>query len=155
VSTSTRTISPSTIPRAALILGLSGLLPFVVGAGMAAAGIEWRGLTGPALVRGYGVAILAFLGGAQWGASLHSREGEWVRYGYSVIPSLLAWAALLVNLRTGLGALVGGFAFVYVVDEWMRARHWLPMWYPRLRRWLTAVVLLCLGVTIGSLESAG
>jgi hypothetical protein len=146
---------PETIPGAALALGLGGLLPFLGAATMAVAGLEWHGLTGPDLARGYGAVILAFLGGAQWGSTLPHREDAWVRYGYSVLPALLAWAALLVDLRTGLGTLIGGFAFVYVVDEWMRARRWLPAWYLRLRRRLTAVVLACVAVSLWGVGPAG
>lgn len=144
-----------TIPGAALALGLGGLLPFVAAAILAVSGLEWGGLTGPDLARGYGAAILAFLGGAQWGSTLPQREDTWARYGYSVLPALLAWAALLVDLRTGLGTLIGGFALVHVVDEWMRARRWLPAWYLRLRRRLTPIVLACVAVSLSGVGPRG
>ena len=137
-------------PTPALVLGLAGLIPFLVGALMELTDARWQGITGTDLVRTYGAAILAFMGGAQWGASLRGAEEPWARYSYSVIPALLAWPALLLEPRDGLVVLVGGFLFVYVLDEWMRYRGWLPAWYLRLRRLLTAVVLASLGVTLSA-----
>jgi len=135
-------------PTAALVLGLAGLIPLVVGALVEIAGAHWHGIGGAEVVRTYGAVILAFMGGTQWGASLRDTEMPWARYGYSVIPALLAWPALLLGRADGLTVLIGGFAFVYVLDEWMRYRGWLPGWYLRLRRFLTAVVLASLGVTL-------
>jgi hypothetical protein len=137
-------------PTPALILGLAGLIPFLVGALMALTETHWHGISGTDIVRAYGAAILAFMGGAQWGASLRNAEEPWARYGYSVIPALLAWPALLLEPRDGLVVLIGGFLFVYLLDEWMRHRGWLPAWYLRLRRLLTAVVLATLGVVLST-----
>ncbi len=137
-------------PTPALVLGLAGLIPFLVGALMELTDASWHGISGTDIVRTYGAAILAFMGGAQWGASLRDAEEPWARYGYSVIPALLAWPALLLGPRDGLVVLIGGFLFVYVLDEWMRYRGWLPAWYLRLRRLLTAVVLATLGVVLSA-----
>ena len=135
-------------PNAALVLGLAGLIPFVVGTLVEIAGVRWHGIGGAEVVRTYGAIILAFMGGTQWGASLRDTQMLWARYGYSVVPALLAWPALLLGLEEGLTVLIGGFVFVYVLDEWMRFRGWLPGWYLRLRRFLTAAVLASLGVTL-------
>ncbi|MCU0936368.1 MAG: DUF3429 domain-containing protein [Gammaproteobacteria bacterium] len=145
------TTASDSAPTAALILGLAGLIPFLVGALMAHTETHWHGIGGTDVVRTYGAAILAFMGGAQWGASLGTAEAPWARYGYSVIPALLAWPALLLAPRDGLVVLIGGFLFVYLLDEWMRYRGWLPAWYLRLRRLLTAVVLGSLGFTLAGL----
>lgn len=141
-------------PTPALLLALAGLIPFVAGTLLEVAGSHWRGISGAELVRTYGVVILAFMGGTQWGASLRDEQGLWTRYGYSVLPALLAWPAMVLEVSDGLTLLVAGFAFVYLLDEWMRRRGWLPGWYMRLRRLLTACVLAALAVTLGAQPTA-
>jgi hypothetical protein len=140
--------SAQDVPTAALVLGIAGLIPFATGAVMAFLDQPWNGVTGGEVVRTYGAIILAFMGGTQWGAALRDTASLWARYGYAVLPALIAWPVLLLPAVDGLVWLVAGFVFVYVLDEWMRFRGWLPGWYMRLRRLLTAAVLAALAVTL-------
>ncbi len=60
---------------------------------------------------------------------------------WGVLPSLVAWAALLLPARSALMLLAAMLVACYVVDQRVYPRlgvaHWLP-----LRRWLSAVAAL-------------
>jgi Protein of unknown function (DUF3429) len=148
------------IPRAALILGLAGALPFLAGALQVATGWPMGPRsTGPALylLTIYGAIILSFMGGAQWGLAVaisvrRDNDGDngwhgaasWRRYGLSVVPALIAWAGLWFAARTGLMVLVAGFVTLLVYDLWSVAQGEAPAWYGRLRFGLTSAVVVCL-----------
>lgn len=128
------------VPPAARLLGLAGLIPFWVPVLVLALAID------PALrldaqraLLGYGAVILAFLGAVHWGAALRMGEGaaDWRRLGWSVLPSLIGWLALLIAPAAGFVLLILGLAAAFLVD--VRAIHGavLPGWYLALRRVLT------------------
>jgi hypothetical protein len=133
------------IPRAALILGSAGALPFLALAAMHAGGMRSGPFPAPILaLTAYGAVILSFLGGVRWGAALRDgfvRRQAWL-FGFSVLPALAAWIALLLNERQALALLVlcmlaqGGF------DLWSsrRRQETLPEWYGSLRLLLTGIV---------------
>ncbi|MDX5362381.1 MAG: DUF3429 domain-containing protein [Alphaproteobacteria bacterium] len=138
-----RTAETAEIPRAAAWLGGLGLLPFAFGAGAALLGDPvWRTVGGHVLL-GYGAVILAFMGGAQWGASMHHEPGIARRLTLSVVPALAAFGALLLGPQ-GLWVLIAGFWGVLVVDMGLARDGLAPAWYPRLRIVLTATVSLLL-----------
>ena len=62
----------------------------------------------------------------------------------SVIPSLIAWLALLMPVTQGLTVMALAFLLLFAGDLIAVKRGWAPAWYPRLRLPLTAVVALCL-----------
>ena len=136
------------IPTPALSLGLAGLLPFV-----ASAVLMWT-LDGPdaffaerALLL-YGAVILSFLGGIRWGtAMLNGAAMQWHPLIISVIPSLLAWGALLLDSRYAALILIVGFAGQWLHDINGVSERKLPAWFSRLRTLLTvgAVVSLLVG----------
>lgn len=125
-----------TMPRSALILGLAGLLPFyayLVPAMRESVPME--------VFHGYGVAILAFMAGVQWGAGV-SRDvrNGWMVYGLSVIPAL--WAVLAFHVAASMvpWILLAGFTAVLLVDL-LHHRHGLYAgWYLRLRLLLSSLV---------------
>ena len=136
--------APERIPRIPLALGIAGLAPFV-----AAALLPWMGNSiWPMATTIYAACILSFMGGVQWGALLAAPPAAKTGVGYvlSVVPALVAWAALLAAAAPAftLGLLVAGFAAVWAVDVWMRMNGLTPAWYLRLRHVLTAGVLLCM-----------
>ncbi|MDX1609213.1 MAG: DUF3429 domain-containing protein [Halofilum sp. (in: g-proteobacteria)] len=129
-------------PRSIAILGYGGLLPFL-GAGIGSwLPVSWA----PAAVfafMAYSAAILAFLGGLQWGLALRpdaDRLAERVTVG--VLPALVAALALPIGVRRGAWLLLAGFLLLLAWDLW-RNRALLPPWYPRLRLRLTAGVVAC------------
>jgi len=140
------------IPRPARILGLAGVLPFAAGAlaiWFAPAEYQFAAFNAQTL---YAAIILSFLGGVQWGfaaAGLGPGAGpSWERLGWSVLPSLLGWAALFLDPTAKTAVLMLGFLAAFVIDRrWTRMGR-CPVWYARLRRDLSALVTACLGATL-------
>ncbi|MEP4248386.1 DUF3429 domain-containing protein [Tateyamaria sp.] len=145
------------IPRAPLILGLFGLIPFVWGAAtvwiddLAALGLQYMGprFIGPYVQLFYGSIILSFMSGVLWGFATKA-TGAQAATGYTlaVLPAL--WAFFMsgggpssagVNLIFGfLGVLLLDFAF----SRWGLT----PAWWMALRTLLTAIVVACLTLTV-------
>ena len=106
-----------TIPVPALVLGWSGVLPFAALTIAAIANV--LPVTSFTLLVGYAVAILSFMGGAQWGLTVRAGGGfdaSWTGYASSVVPALLAWVALFLSLRFALPLLITGFAGLLAYD---------------------------------------
>jgi hypothetical protein len=131
-------------PPSALVLGAAGLIPFV---GLAVLVLAGRGevfglAVRPALLL-YGAIIASFLGGIRWGLAAARNLGLF-DYALSVVPSLLAWAALALpapwDLR-GLGLVVLAWG---LVDQDLPRRGVAPAWLGRLRLALSAVAGLSL-----------
>jgi hypothetical protein len=97
------------------------------------------------------------MGGVQWGLEMTRPvppRGLLSGYAVSVLPSLLAAAALLLAPPSALPLLAAGFAALLVYDL-SRSRAGIgPGWYPRLRIALTSAVLLSLTVAIYALRAA-
>ncbi len=132
----------SAAPPMASLLGYGGLLPFLAGAVLA-----WAGAIDPALASrafvGYGAAILAFLGGLQWGiALLPDTERLAERLVVGVLPALAAWVALLLPTFAALVLLLAAFAALLAWEHARPARA-LPPWYLPLRLRLTLIVAVC------------
>ncbi len=145
------------IPRAALILGLAGLLPFLWGAAtqispqLAAWGGQWVGplFIGTYVSLTYGTVILSFMSGVLWGfATKASGEEAAIGYGLSVIPAL--WAFFMVNGDPADAAvnLAAGFVGLLLLDWHFWRMGTAPDWWLHLRGLLTVIVLACLAVAI-------
>lgn len=146
-----------TIPRAPLILGLAGLLPFLWGAltvlvpdlGLRSAQAIGPRFAGPYVMLSYGAVILAFMSGVLWGFATKA-TGSLAATGYalSVIPAL--WAFFMTGggpVSAGMN-LIFGFAGLLLLD-WMFSRWGLaPAWWMPLRLILSAVVIVCLAVGV-------
>ncbi len=146
-----------TIPRAPLILGLAGLLPFLWGAltvilpdlGLLTAQTIGPRFAGPYVMLFYGAVILSFMSGVLWGFATKA-EGRLAATGYalSVIPAL--WAFFMTGggpVSAGM-SLIFGFAGLLAID-WQFARWGLvPGWWMPLRLGLSAVVIACLAVGV-------
>ena len=142
------------IPPPALALGLGGLVPFAAGA--TAAWLPHAGLAavGLAALGAYGAVILSFLGGVRWGVELFDEAAlaRWTPLGLSVLPSLVAWAALLAPPAPMLALLAAGLVAQYALDRTAVRAGVLPVWYGRLRTVLTvgatAATLVGLGAAV-------
>lgn len=125
-------------------LGLAGLIPFI-GAGALAwwAPPAWQ-ITAVYGFSYYSAVILSFLGGVHWGSALQvSRAGNRRRLILAMLPSLIAWLALLFDVMFGLWVLLAGFILIAGYDFSRDGRDGFPRWYLKLRLLLTAVVVLC------------
>jgi hypothetical protein len=150
-----------------LLLGLLGLIPFVVCAYLACA---WRDPSeGRALIAliAYGAVILSFLGGVHWGFALaeppaslaglapvpaRSDPAHRPRIALGVVPSLIGWVALLIAVLApspviALCVLIAGFLATTIGEHTAYRRGWMPGRYLWLRWGLTVVVVALLVTT--------
>ena len=136
------------IPRAPLLLGLAGVLPFAWGAltELVPALGDWSWaaigprLTGRTLLLLYGTAILSFMSGVVWGFATRA-EGRHaaVLYALSTLPALWAVAFGFSTLLLALG-----FLALLPLDRHAQASGLAPPWWMRLRLLLTLLVVACL-----------
>ena len=141
------------LPSIAMLLGLGGLIPFVVcGLGALANPPPNDALSLLALIA-YGALILAFLGGVHWGFGLDaagspSAAVQRRRFGLGVLPSLFGWVSLLLAFvgytRIALALLVLSFILVTVTEARASRAGYLPRGYMGLRWVLSAVVVVVL-----------
>lgn len=143
------------IPRAALALGLAGLLPFIWGlatqlsqplANLTLATLGPR-FIGPYVTLSYGTLILSFMSGVLWGFATRARNRVALHYGVSVLPAL--WAFFFVGDGPVSSAICLGAGFMALLGlDWVFWKQGLaPVWWMQLRGMLTAVVLACLFAT--------
>lgn len=144
------------IPRAPLILGLAGLLPFIAAAfvstfpGTASDAQTARLLTavdGLAALSLYGTIILSFMSGVLWGFATKV-EGSKATIGYvlSVLPALWAFFLRGSSVTDTLFYLSIGFLGLLIVDYYFFRKGLTPPWWMRLRIMLTAIVVVCLSI---------
>ena len=124
-------------------LGYGGLLPFL---GLALA--IWflpplqQALAASALLA-YSATILSFLGAIHWGLTMRDESspntGMLV---WGVVPSLIAWVALLLPTASGLLLIAVFLGVCFAADRGVYPRFGLHAWLPmRLR--LTGVASVC------------
>jgi len=145
------------IPRAALALGLAGLIPFLWSAAsyLSPALAGWGGRYLPPMFIGayvgltYGTVILSFMSGVLWGFSART-EGRAATVGYtlSVLPALWVFLTVTDASVNSVIYLAAGFAGLLLLDVFFVAQGLAPAWWLRLRLILTAVVLCCLAILI-------
>ena len=145
------------IPPAALLLTLGGLVPFVYAALIHAQVIApvdaatriGIGPEGRLVMARYGVVILCFMAGVQWGFATRT-EGARAAAGYalSTLPALWAFLAPARTADTALTNLIIGFVAVLMLDIAYRRWGLAPPWWLALRVPVTAAVVLCLAVGI-------
>jgi hypothetical protein len=141
------------IPKAALLLTVAGLIPFLWGAltmavpGLAVTGVGLlpRWFAGAELIVRYGVVILCFMAGVFWGFAARA-DGPQATVGYvlSVIPALYIFFNLGTTPQGTATALVIGFLGLLAVDWHFWRAGMAPDWWMRLRTPVTTVVILTL-----------
>jgi hypothetical protein len=135
-------------PKSAIILGGMGLIPFVSLALIIVAGPQEFVVGARLALTSYGALILSFLGGVHWGYCIGNSKSEVAsnvtRLVVSVIPSLVAWGALVLPIHIGLFGLAGSFLAMLVLDTASVYWGWVPTWYPKLRWPLTICAVTAL-----------
>lgn len=121
-------------------LGYAGLLPFIAGAALAHVA-DPLGADVLRALAGYGAVIVSFLGGVHWGFGFQHRGAAWMLFGWGVVPSLLAWVALLLAPGPGLWMLAATLVLAYLVDRQVYPRFGAASWLG-LRLHLTSVAAL-------------
>ncbi|XP_028857209.1 transmembrane protein 69 [Denticeps clupeoides] len=136
-------------PKPALYLGLSGLVPLVSAPLFMAVTEAYVPELAFAQVA-YGASIVSFLGGARWGFSIPEgspAKPDWLNLANSVVPSLIAWVALLFNSITQSATVVIiGLGVALHYDLSLLPTY--PSWFKALRSILTLVAVLSLGSTL-------
>ena len=133
--------APGNAPAPLLhLLGYAGLIPFIFFGVTAWFGsTHWQAFSLHALGV-YGAVILSFLGAVHWGLFLLDRSHRVLGQPapiWAVIPSVAAWAALLLPTVPGLTVLLLLFALVLWIDRDSLRRFRLPPGYIQLRGYLT------------------
>ena len=138
--------------RLAHLLGFAGLIPFI--ALSLACWIVHPGWYG-AIIKAqmaYGIAILSFLGGIHWGATVICGELSVIQTKkaliWGIMPALVAWIATVIAVvGIGFALLIAGFIAAYQIDKRLYAWYRMPEWFLRLRFSLTCVVVAALLLT--------
>lgn len=135
----------------ALGLGYAGLLPFVGAALWALAGPAAQQALAAQVLAAYAATIVSFLGGIHWGLAFAQPAGPAPgRLVWGVVPSLLAWPALLLPPAAGLAVLAATLVLCYAVDHRAYPGLGLAAWLP-LRRALSAVAALSCAAGVAAL----
>lgn len=127
--------------RQAQWLAYAGLLPFVIGALLI--WIVRRDVQGHVSLglSAYAGVIVSFLGGIHWGFGIRSPQPDSGRFVWAIVPSLIAWPAILMPPHAAL--VLHGVTLIacYLVDRKVYPRHHAAGWLT-LRFRLTAVASL-------------
>lgn len=137
-------------PKPALYLGFSGLLPFLSAPLLMAATQSFYPELAYAQVV-YGASIVSFLGGARWGFAIppgSPAQPDWMNLGNSVVPSLLAWLALLCRDNIAEGALVVIMGLGLSLHYDLTLLPGYPSWFKAMRTILTLVATFSLVATL-------
>ncbi|GGK38817.1 DUF3429 domain-containing protein [Salinarimonas ramus] len=140
----------ASIPPVPLVLGAAGLIPFYVPAValLAGADLGWGADALGLALAAYGALILSFLGGIRWGIAVAMEEQDAARREYviSVVPSLLAFAALALPGEARLWTLCGLHVALGLLDYGLVCREEAPEWFGRLRLALAGAAALALAL---------
>jgi predicted neutral ceramidase superfamily lipid hydrolase len=129
------------VTRTAWLLGLAGLIPFVMPAALALAGnTAWL-----AAQQHYAACILAFLGALHWGPALNgSAQRPAILLAWGVVPSLMAWWALQWAGTDAALVLAAALVLTFAADVALARFHAWPVTYLPLRTVLTCVACVSL-----------
>ncbi len=134
--------APDDLPLPARWLGYGGLLPFVFGAALVwLVQGEARAHAAQAM-SAYAAVIVSFLGGIHWGLAFRRAQPPLALLAWGVVPSLVAWAAVLMPPGAGLVVHGAMLALCYGVDRRIYAAQGVARWLT-LRFRLSAVAALC------------
>jgi hypothetical protein len=113
---------------AARVLGFAGLIPFV-GASVATWVLppEARDAARQVLLA-YGATIASFLGGLHWGFAMRRQSAPLGLLAWGVVPSLVAWAALLLPRTVGLLLLAAVLVACYLRDRGVFVAEGVAPW---------------------------
>ena len=134
-------------------LTLSGATPFIAcSAALWLAPPTYRAFAATVLTA-YAAVILSFLGGIQWGLAVNlidtAPKSARNMFLLSVVPSLLAWAMLLLpEAGSRIIVAICLFAFVWVIDALLNLQKLIPAWFFKLRSLITVIVITSLALAI-------
>ncbi len=133
---------PPLPPSWAFRLGYAGLLPFALGAALVWLVREDAHPYVTAALSAYAAVIVSFLGGIHWGLAFRLPEPPRALLVWGVVPSLVAWLAVLMPAAAGLVVHGAMLAACYAVDRRIYPTQGVGHWLT-LRFRLSAVAALC------------
>jgi len=125
----------------ALRLGYAGLVPFVAGAALIWLVLPEAHPYVTLALSAYAAVIISFLGGIHWGLVMRQPEPAAASLLWGVVPSLLAWLAVMMVPASGL--VIQGLVLLgcYFADRRLYPAHGAASWLV-LRFRLSAVAAL-------------
>jgi hypothetical protein len=115
----------------ALRLGYAGLLPFGFGALLVWLVREEAHPYVALALSAYGAVIVSFLGGIHWGLAFRHAEPPTRLLVWGVVPSIVAWLAVIMPPSAGLVILGAMLIACYAVDRRLYTEegvaHWLTL----------------------------
>uniref|UniRef100_A0A3B3RMS0 Transmembrane protein 69 n=1 Tax=Paramormyrops kingsleyae TaxID=1676925 RepID=A0A3B3RMS0_9TELE len=137
-------------PKPALYLGFSGLIPFIFPPLVMAMSELYVPEIAYAQVA-YGASIVSFLGGARWGFALPDSspaKPDWMNLTNAVVPSILAWIALLFRDSITEASLVVIMGLGISLHYDLALLPTYPSWFKALRTVITVVATFSLVATL-------
>lgn len=137
--------SPSVSAQA---LGYGGLIPFV-GLALSVWSMPAHQAVAASALLAYCATIVSFLGAIHWGLTMRDATGQSTRMlVWGVIPSLLAWVALLLPVATGMVLLAVLLWTCFAVDRRTYPRLGLRAWLPMRLLLTTIASLSCIATAV-------
>lgn len=129
---------------AATRLGYLALVPFV---GCAVAVFLTAGNSRPVFLQAlvaYAAVVISFIGGIHWGFAFPNGDAKPGLVIWGVVPSIVAWTALLIDPRFGLLIHAATLVVCYRVDRRVYPQHRAEAWLPLRLRLTFVATLSCL-----------
>ncbi|MRS97923.1 DUF3429 family protein [Ralstonia pickettii] len=134
----------------AALLGIGGLIPFIVLAGLSLGDTSSRIEYQRSLLV-YATCITSFVGAVHWGLALRTASAtrvHRVQLVWSIVPSLAAWVvAIGSEAPIALVRMAVVLAVCWLTDAVFARRGAIPAWYFRLRSVLTVVAVASLALS--------
>lgn len=127
----------------ALRLGYAGLLPFVAGALLVWVVLPEAHPYVTLALSAYAAVVISFLGGVHWGLAMRESAASAAGLIWGVVPSLLAWAAVMMVPASGL--VIQGLVLLacYLVDRRLYPSQGVASWLVLRFRLSAAAALSC------------
>ncbi len=124
------TLSPplAAPPSWAHRLGYAGLIPFVAGALLVWIVYADVHPYATLALSAYAAVIISFLGGVHWGIGFRETQPPASLFVWGVIPSLVAWVAVVMPPSAGLVIHAVMLVVCYLVDRRVYPRHGMERW---------------------------
>lgn len=109
-------------------LGYAGLIPFVAGALLVHLVFAEAHPYATMALSAYAAVIVSFLGGIHWGIGFRETQPTPGLFVWGVVPSLVAWVAVVMPPSAGLVIHALMLVVCYAVDRRVYPRHGLERW---------------------------
>jgi Protein of unknown function (DUF3429) len=138
------------LPLAARRLGHAGLLPFAAGAALVWLVRDDAHAYATLAMSAYAALIVSFLGGIHWGLAFRHAQPPLALLAWGVVPSLVAWVAVLMPPSAGLVVHGVMLAACYAVDRRIYAAEGVARWLTLRFRLSAVAALSCFLAAAGS-----